>query len=119
MAANSPNIGITNAAMAGVFATQARGLLKPITGAIYTLNSGDHGKYLRTTAAVGVVLNVPADTPNFSFPPGGETTIEAGGAGGTVITPAAGVTINGASVVLAQHEVVHLRKVAPNTYTAY
>jgi len=113
------NLGITNAAMAGVSAMVSRGPLTNITATAYTIGAKDNGKYLRFTAAGAVTATINQDSAGGAMPMGAELTVEAGGAGGTTITAGTGVTFHGVTGVSAQYAVKRVRKVSANTYTLY
>ncbi len=90
------------------------------TGTAYTLVRADEGKWIRLTNAAAIALTVPNNS-SVAFPVGTQIEGSQDGAGQVTITPAAGVTINGAPglKVAAQYGVFGLLKVATNTWLAY
>lgn len=83
----------------------------------YTLVAGDANTGVNMTSASAHVLTVPTNA-SVPFAVGTQIPIEQGGAGIVTITPAGGVTVNGATATTGQYTVVVLIKQATNTWLA-
>ena len=104
--------------------TGTSGSISPVTinaqtGSGYTLALADAGKFITssTTGAIGITIPVNSSV---AFPIGTKIEIGQIGSGGIILTPAAGVTLNGGSVVVAfdsgSYQYGNLLKIATNTW---
>lgn len=85
--------------------------------ASYTLVLADGGKTITMTNAGATTLTVPTNA-SVAFPTGVGIVAMNLGAGTMTVAGAGGVTVNGASLAVAQYEAITLRKTASDTWIA-
>ncbi|GAI91487.1 unnamed protein product, partial [marine sediment metagenome] len=91
------------------------------TGASYTLVLGDDGKLIDMNSAAAQTLTVPTNA-SVAFLAGTQILVRQKGAGQVTVSPAGGVTLEGAGnefKTRVQHSMVGLMKVATDTWVMF